>query len=45
MQQVYYEDISSKFTFFKGFGSLGGQSASLGSLWGHKKKRSGSLIG
>jgi hypothetical protein len=36
--QGYYEDISQKMTFFKGFGSLGGQNASLDNLEGHPEK-------
>jgi len=32
------EDISSKCTFFKGFSSLRGQSASLGTLGGYSEK-------
>lgn len=30
----FFGDISPELVFFKGFGSLGGQSASLGSLGG-----------
>jgi hypothetical protein len=39
MWQRYYENISLKDTFFKGFGSFEGQSESLGSLEGHSKKK------
>jgi hypothetical protein len=35
---VYYRDILSKETFFKGFVSLGGQSASFGSLKDYLEK-------
>jgi hypothetical protein len=38
MWQGYYGDILPKWAFFKGFGSLGGQSASLGNLEGYPKK-------
>jgi hypothetical protein len=38
MWQGYYGDISQKLAFFKSFGSLGSQSASLGSLGVHPNK-------
>lgn len=43
--QRYYGNISPKLAFFKGFGSLGGQSQSLGNSSGYPKKMVGSLEG
>jgi len=36
--QEYNEDISSKRTFFKNFGSLRGRSVSIGNLRNHSEK-------